>query len=89
MVMVGVTQKLTVSFPLYSAHRWALFNCLAVSLSEVIYGIEMIHWKGWWHCPYQRVSQMTSDSYVKFEVLMVVILLGSDAMCIMQVITAM
>jgi len=84
MVMVGVTQKLTVYFPLQSAHRWALFNCLAFSLSEVVYGIEMIHWKGWWHCPYQRVSQLTNESYAKFEVLNAVILLGSDATCTMQ-----
>ena len=87
--MVGVTQKLTVCFPSYSAHRWALFHCLAF-WSEVMYGIEMIHWEGLWHCPYQTVSQltidsyvMTVDSYVKFEVLMAVILLGSDAMCTM------
>lgn len=82
--MVGVTQKLTVCFPLYSTHRWDLFNGLAFSLSEVMYGIEMIHCKGWWHCHYQRVSQLTSDTYAKFEVLNAVILLGNDAMCTMQ-----
>jgi len=43
----------------------------------------MIHWKGWWYCPYQRVSQMTNESYAKFEDLNALILLGSDAMCTM------
>jgi hypothetical protein len=86
MVMVGVIQKLLYVFPC-TVHVGGL--CLiAFSLSAVIYGIEIIHWKGWWHCLYQRVSQLTNDSYVKFEVLMAVILLGSGAMCIMHVITA-
>jgi len=82
--MAGVTQKLTVCFPLYIAHRWALFNCLAFSLSQVMYRIEVIYWKGWWHCPYQSVSQLTNDSYAKVEVLNAVIILGSDAMSTMR-----
>lgn len=34
-------------------------------------------------------SESANGSYVKFQVLMAVTLLGSDAMCTMQAITAM
>jgi hypothetical protein len=34
-------------------------------------------------------SESVNDSYVKYEVLKAVLLLGSDAMCTVQVITAM
>ena len=63
--------KINCMFSLVQCTYMGLFNCLAISLSEVMYAIEIIHRKGWWHCPYQRASQLINGSYMKFQVLMV------------------